>query len=374
MLNATSGNIFVTGATGFLGSHFVQQWLRTESGHCFALVRDKDSLTGASRLAAALEAAQWANGTSEQVPTNSLTPIDGDVTRPLAGITPESVAHLREAGVDIFWHFASDLRFEDRNHETTRRINVDGARHALALAVALGVRRFVYVSTAYVCGRQAGLIEETLVPLQQEFSNGYEASKAEAEHLLVAGCERLDLPLTILRPSIVIGPSSTKSAYGSETGLFSLIHAVMWIRSSQSGQTTNLRIPACSDAEINFIPVDCVVSDMLALANSGFGDRSIYHLTASSSVSVAQCWRAISDAVGMHNVALVSPDSLQPCPVERLIARRIGFFLSYIDRDRRFNRSLSPAWIVDEEKLAGYVRKGMERVERGEKAMSGHAG
>jgi len=363
MLRAASCNIFVTGAAGFLGSHFVLEWLRTGSGQVFALVRDKDSMTGASRLVAALEAAQRANGIAAPLPTEFLTPMEGDVTRPLAGLAPEGVEQLRAAGVEVFWHFASDLRYEDRNYEATRRVNVEGSLHALALAAAIGVKRFVYVSTAFVCGRQAGVIEETLAPPDQEFSNGYEASKAEAERLLVAECERLGMPLTILRPSIVIGPRATQSAYGSETGLFSLVYAVRWIRSSQSGQTANLRVPARAEAEINFIPVDCVVSDMLALARSGFGDRRIYHLTSSSSVSVAQCWQAISDAVGMHNVCFMPPDSFEPSPAERRVARRIGFFLSYIDIDRRFHRSLSPAWTLNPADFAGYVHNCIQRIE-----------
>jgi nucleoside-diphosphate-sugar epimerase len=365
MVRAGACNIFVTGGAGFLGSHFVLEWLRTGSGQVFALARDKDSQTGASRLATALEAAQRANGLSDALPTEFLTPMDGDVTRPLAGIAPEGVAHLRTADVEVFWHFASDLRYEDRNYEATRRTNVEGSLHALALAAAIGAKRFVYVSTAYVCGRQAGQIEEMLVPPQREFSNGYEASKAEAERLLVAECERIGMPLTILRPSIVIGPRATQSAYGSETGLFSLVYAVMWIRSSQSGQTASLRIPACAEAEINFIPVDCVVSDMLALAKSGFGDKLIYHLTSSSSVSVEQCWRAISDAVGMHNVSFLPAGTFEPSPAERRVARRIGFFLSYINIDRRFHRSLSPAWGLNTADFAGYVHNCIKRVESG---------
>jgi len=374
MLSRASRNIFVTGATGFLASHFVQEWLRTGSGHVFALVRGKGVLTGAERLAAALKDAQWASGRDDLVSLKSATPVDGDVTRPLAGIAPESVAHMRQAGVETFWHFASDLRYEGRNCEATRRVNVDGARHALALGVAIGVQRFVYVSTAFVCGRKDGLIEETLVPPNRDFSNGYEASKAEAERLLAAECERLGVPLTILRPSIVLGPRATQSAYGSETGLFSLVHAAIWVRSSQAGRTANLRIPARVDAEINFIPVDCVVSDMLALAKSDFGEQRIYHLTSSSCVSVAQCWQAISDAAGMHNISLVPPESFEPSPAERLIARRIGFFLSYINVDRRFKRSLSPAWTVNPGDFAGYVRKAMERVESGARKIRCHAG
>jgi nucleoside-diphosphate-sugar epimerase len=374
MLNAPSGNIVVTGATGFLGSHFVREWLRTESSHVFALARAKDKRSAATRIAAALEDAQLASGTTAQALPSNWATIEGDVTQPLAGIPHERVEQLRARGVEVFWHFASDLRYEHYNHEATRRINVEGALHALALAIELGIKRFVYVSTAYVCGREAGLIKETLVPSDQEFSNGYEASKAEAERLLVAECERLGLPLTILRPSIVIGPRSTQSAYGSETGLFSLIHAVMWIRSSQSGQQAHLRIPSCPAAEINFIPVDCVVSDMLGLANSGFGSQPIYHLTSSVSVTVAQCWRVLSDVFGMHNVTLVPPDSLEPSPAERLIARRLGFFLSYITVDRRFQRTLSPAWTLDAAEFAGYVRNGLERVERDVLRVRSHAG
>ncbi len=374
MLSGTSGNILVTGATGFLGSHFMREWLQTESGHVFALVRGKDNLTGARRIAAALEAAQLASGTTDQALPNAWTSIDGDVTQPLAGIEPESVAHLRALSVEVFWHFASDLRYEDRNYEAIRRTNVDGALHALALAVAIGIKRFVYVSTAYVCGREGGLIDESLVLPHQQFSNGYEASKAEAECLLVAECERLSLPLTILRPSIVIGPRSTQSAYGSETGLFSLIHAANSIRASQSGQMANLRIPSWPAAEINFIPVDCVVSDMIALAKSNFGSQPIYHLTSSFCVTVAQCWQAISEVIGMHNVVLMLPDSLEPSPAERLIARRIGFFLNYITVDRRFKRTLSPAWTLDAAEFAGYVRKCKERVENDAPKVRCHAG
>ena len=100
MLNTPSGNIFVTGATGFLGSHFVREWLRTESGHVFALARAKEGRSAAIRIAAALEAAQEASGTSDQPVPTTWTAIDGDVTQPLAGVQSESVEHLRAEGVE----------------------------------------------------------------------------------------------------------------------------------------------------------------------------------------------------------------------------------------------------------------------------------
>jgi nucleoside-diphosphate-sugar epimerase len=331
-------------------------------------------------MAAALEVAQRASGTEGEALPCEWTAMESDMTRPMAGMGAEDVARVRAAGVEVFWHFASDLRFEERNVEATRRVNVEGSLEALEAAVAMGCGRFVYVSTAYVCGRAGGVIEERLVEAERCFSNGYEASKAEAERLLVAEGARLGMALTIVRPSIVIGPRGTRSAYGSDTGLYNLVHAAMWIRGSQAGQAANLRVPACPGAEINFIPVDCVVADMLGLARDGFGagrgdeTGQIYHLTSSASVTVAECWRAMAEEIGMRNVTLVAPGEMELNSAERLIARRIGFFLDYITVDRRFARTLQRAWTLDAAEFAGYVRKAKERVETGAAMSRGHAG
>ncbi len=347
--------IFVTGATGFVGSHFIYEWLRSQPGAVTALVRPRPGATGHDRLAAALETVRHSMNGAPAV-TDALTAVEGDVVEPLCGVDGQTIARLKAVGIDSFWHFASDLRYEDRNRDLIERANIDGAINAFELARAVGAKRFVYISTAYVCGRTEGLIEETLLSLERDFSNSYEETKARAEHILIERCAGIDLPLTILRPSIVIGPRVTKLSGGGQTGLFSLLHSVLWIRSSRAAQSGDLRVAACPGAEINFIPVDCVVADMIALATGGFGAQRIYNLTAERSVSVAECWRAMSEVSGMDNVRLVPPESFAPSPAEQLIARRIGFFLSYINADRCFVRSLKPAWALDATEFADYVR------------------
>ena len=71
---------------------------------------------------------------------------------------------------------------------------------------------------------------------------------------------------------------------------------------------------------------------MLALANAGFGSsRSTISPPAPPSPS-QHAFSAITEVIGIRNVQLVPPDSFEPSPAERLIARRLGFFLSYISR------------------------------------------
>ena len=148
----------------------------------------------------------------------------------------------------------------------------------------------------------------------------------------------------------------------------------MWIRSSQAAQSTTLRIPSCASAEINFIPVDCVVADMLALARANFGTQPIYHLTSTASVTVAECFQAITEIIGLRNVQLVPPSAFEPSPAERLIARRIGFFLSYIAVDRRFHRTLQPSWSLDAADFAAYVHQAVQRVHDAAPRPHAHAG
>ena len=352
-------SIFVTGATGFIGSHFVLEWLNQNMGPVKALVRSTFLLDKDERLVQALKTAQTANGAPCLPALEDLETLEGDVTQSACGLVPATIARLRDGNMEVFWHFASDLRHEAHHQKVLQHTNIEGAMNAAALAAALGAKRFVYVSTAYVCGRTEGIIEEELPAADTKFNNAYEESKAQAEHGLVELCQTLGLRLTILRPSIVIGPRSTQSAEGSQTGLLGILHAVSWITSSQAGRSARLRVTACPDAEINFIPVDCVVTDMIGLATTGFGDQRVRHLTAVSSITVAQCWRAISEATGMRNLVLAAPGSFEPTQMELMIARRVAFFLGYITVSHAFQRSLPSAWRVDEADFRGYVREGL---------------
>jgi len=82
---------------------------------------------------------------------------------------------------------------------------IQGTNNMLDVAQRLGVKRFVYLSTAEVYGKQIGEIDESF-PYQYTGSP-YGDSKIEAEKLCWEHYEK-GLPVTVIRPSIVYGPFS----------------------------------------------------------------------------------------------------------------------------------------------------------------------
>ena len=70
-----------------------------------------------------------------------------------------------------------------------------------------GLRRFSYVSTAYVAGTHDGEFSEDQLDVGQGFRNPYERSKFEAEQLVRAYRGRL--PIQVFRPSIIVGERAT---------------------------------------------------------------------------------------------------------------------------------------------------------------------
>ena len=95
--------------------------------------------------------------------------------------------------------------------EDSRRVNVAGTRRLLEFAELCrergGLRKFAYVSTAYVAGDHAGLFREDELDVGQGFRNSYERSKFEAERLVREHTDRL--PVQIFRPSIIVGEQSS---------------------------------------------------------------------------------------------------------------------------------------------------------------------
>ncbi|KAK3753857.1 hypothetical protein RRG08_006244 [Elysia crispata] len=156
---------------------------------------------------------------------SQLKPVFGDMLLPGLGIT-ESDRHMLERNIHVVFHSAATIRF-DEPLRVAVEMNVVAVRKILALCRGFHhLEALVHVSTAYAnCDRP--YIEETVYPppvepqkiidvlewmddemlelftpkLMGEKPNTYTYTKQLAEHLLMT--EGADLPLAIIRPSIV---------------------------------------------------------------------------------------------------------------------------------------------------------------------------
>lgn len=119
-----------------------------------------------------------------------------------------------------------DLQRSDGPTRANR--NVDGTRHVLLFAEELHargrLRRVDHFSTAFVAGNTPGRVYEDRLDATQ-FNNTYE--QWEAEQVVRAAQRRL--PITIHRPSIIVG--DLKTGYTSNfRALYRWASAITWPR------------------------------------------------------------------------------------------------------------------------------------------------
>jgi len=164
-------NVFVTGATGFVGAHLVK-----------ALRARGDSVTALVRRPALAEAHGW--GTDVRL-------LKGDL---------DDAAALRAgcAGMDVVYHVAGKIAARDLVEFMAT--NRDGTANVLEAARDGGARRFLYVSSLAVAGptEPGQSIDETRPPAPV---TDYGRSKLAGEVLV----QSMPLPWTIVRPPLVYG-------------------------------------------------------------------------------------------------------------------------------------------------------------------------
>ena len=173
--------IFVTGATGFIGAHFVERAL-AEGHEVIGLYRS--------------------DGAKHREVIERLGE-HGASLRRVDILEPESFADTLK-GADCVCHFAAAFRESGADEAYFERMNVEGTSNVARAAVAAGVKRFVHCGTAGIYGqRVAGTISES-TPIRPW--NSYERSKLAADQRVREIASEAGMEFVILRPTAVYGP------------------------------------------------------------------------------------------------------------------------------------------------------------------------
>jgi nucleoside-diphosphate-sugar epimerase len=173
---------FVTGATGFIGSHLVAK-LIARGDQVTCLVRNPDKAANLAR--------------------QGVTFVKGDVS---------DRAVMRDAmrGCDGVFHIAALYKLGPEFKDQMSAANVEGTRHTLETAIEAGVPRIVYTSTVGVFGNTRGqIVDETYRVEKSSLASEYERTKWAAHYEVAVPLQQQGAPLVIVQPGAVTGPDDT---------------------------------------------------------------------------------------------------------------------------------------------------------------------
>lgn len=237
--------IFLTGATGAIGSRVLEDYL-VRGSDVYVLVRGRDGVSAQDRIRLLLEQAKLPAELRRHAHI-----LEGSIEEPDFGLS-RADRHRVVGATDFFIHSAAVTHLGATADEC-HRSNVLGTRYALELAEACRregrLQRFGYLSSYAASGtaRSAFLAEDTL-PAHPHFANQYERTKYKAEQMAREHFSR-GLPVVIFRPSVTVGDSKT-----GRISSFNLFYQV--IRVLGSGMLSHW--PDLRERKVNIIPVDYV--------------------------------------------------------------------------------------------------------------------
>ena len=186
--------ILVTGGTGLVGSHLLQE-LTSQGEKVRALRRKSSKLDFVGHVFQA-----YAENPEQQL--KLIEWVEGDIL---------DIFSLEEAmkGITHIYHNAAVISFNASDREIMRRVNVDGTANVVNIALENKVEKLCHVSSIAALGRakQDGITDEKTSWQSSRHNSNYAISKYGGEREVWRGtAEGLDAVVVI--PSIIIGLSS----------------------------------------------------------------------------------------------------------------------------------------------------------------------
>lgn len=256
---------FVTGATGFVGSH-VARALAGQGAELRLLVRSSSRTDNIAELRAEVAI--------------------GDLCR------PES---LRKAmvGCEFVFHVAADYRLWVRDPEQMYLANVEGTRAIIQAAQESGVRRVVYCSSVATMGftRSGQIVDENTPVSLAEMVGHYKRSKFMAEQVaLEAG--RKGANVVVVNPTTPIGERD--------------------IRPTPTGRIVvdflNRKFPAYVDTGLNLADVKEVArGHLLAMEHAHPGER---YILGGENLTLKQILDKLSALTGLPSPSMKVPHAV----------------------------------------------------------------
>ena len=194
--------------------------------------------------------------------------------------------------VDVVYHLAAKISIDNKDVDEVYKVNIQGTQNVIETCKTQNVKKLIHFGTIHslkVIGPNITLDESN--PLATDSKIAYEASKAEAELLVLKATEE-GLNASILNPSAIIGPYDYQPSY--------LGQALMKIYKN--------KLPMLVSGGYDFVDVRDVV--MAAISASTNGRRGERYILSGRWMSLKDLSIKIAELTGQRTPRFVAPTCL----------------------------------------------------------------
>jgi len=191
--NKEIGNVIITGTTGFLGAHVLDNFLKTEKGIAYCLIRTEPGLTLENKLIKKLHF--YFGDKYDKYIGNRIVIVNADIVENNLGLSDEEMKSIADNTSCVINCAAKVSHFG--NYNAYKKVNVNGTENLLKFCLQFN-KRFYQISTLSVSGiniDQQSYMEQSFEHdvifrennfyINQSLDNVYVRSKFEAEKLVL---------------------------------------------------------------------------------------------------------------------------------------------------------------------------------------------
>ncbi|OTA19319.1 amino acid adenylation enzyme/thioester reductase family protein [Xenorhabdus beddingii] len=272
--------ILLTGATGYLGLHLLEQLLKQTSARVICLCRASDKQHARDRIRDGFKHYRIDVG-------HGLERVDfviGDLGLPRFGLLPETWTQLAES-VDVIYHNGALVNFI-YPYSALKNINVDSTRTALALACTARLKHLHYVSSVNALfateSPRPYLEDDRAMSESVRDPSGYSGSKWVAEGIINIARKR-GVPVSIYRPGLILGHTRTGAAQGND-----------YLVASLKGYLTMGFYPDHA-LLLDIVPVDYVAASLVHISGQPECNGKFFNLFNPEQISTRQFFDWVQD-------------------------------------------------------------------------------
>jgi amino acid adenylation domain-containing protein/thioester reductase-like protein len=272
-------NVFLTGATGYLGAHILEQLTQRPGTHVHCLIRGKDN-KACERYLREVLTFYFGVDTCRNILAH-VTVVKGNVSGDQLGMSEESYAKIKQ--IDTIIHSAAITDHVGRAEEFYQT-NVLGTRHVAKLAADIKAT-LLYMSTISVAGthyvsdtsRRGEFTENCFYVGQNYGDNEYVKSKFQAEEIVLnAIADGLDA--RIFRVGLLTGTLDGRFQMRPEKNAFA--NRIKALCAAGCVPISMLK------AKVEMTPVDACAKAILTLSTLPYSNQTIYHVFNANSMTL----------------------------------------------------------------------------------------